>query len=41
LFKSEKQPKTNEMLSERKEFFKGFPIGFAICLAFWIVNLVG
>ena len=41
LFKSEKQPKTNEMLSERKEFFKGLPIGFAICLAFWIVNLVG
>lgn len=41
VFKSEKQPKTNEMLSERKEFFKGLPIGFAICLAFWIVNLVG
>ena len=41
LFRSEKQEKTVEMLSERKGFLKGFPIGVAICLAFWVVNLIG
>ncbi len=41
LFKVEKQPKTSEMLEERKEFFKGFPIGVVICLTFWVVNLMG
>ena len=41
VFKSEKQSTTSEMLDDRKEFFKGFPIGVVICLAFWIVNLVG
>ena len=41
LFKVEKQPKTSEMLEERKEFFKGFPIGVVICLTFWVVNLIG
>ena len=41
LFKSEKTEKTTEILNEKKEFFKGFPIGVAICLIFWIVNLIG
>ncbi len=41
VFNSKKEPKTAEMLSERKSFFKGFPFGVVVCVVFWIINLIG
>ncbi len=40
LFKVEKQQKTAEMISDRKGFIKGLPIGVIICLTFWVVELI-